>query len=329
MMRATAFLGCVGLLVAGAMAEEPLTVRPAPDGVLLLTEADNGKETVAWVGKTLELRLEGDRPRTGWECGDVSGGVLEGLGMELKPKEGAADKAIGTYIFRYKAAQEGTAALWMVYVSPGGPEVKARDKTVMIKEFKVMVQVKPAAAQPEAKEAQPSPGGRVLPDNATAKFLGSEADWPKCKLVLRDVQPLFGGRDVYLDGSGDCILRAVDKGLQEKRYRLKLAAEESQALRRMCIRADLAYLEIKERQGVPDEAHPEISLTSAAGETRKAAKWANDKVPVFDKVYALLAGMAKRTADLKPEFEGPYDRDWKPEPAKQGPPPAGAALLPR
>jgi len=127
------------------------------------------------------------------------------------------------------------------------------------------------------------------------------------------VQPLFGGQDVYLDGSGDCILRAVDKGLQEKRYRLKLAAEESQALRRMCIRADLAYLEVKERPGVPDEAHPEISLTSAAGETRKVAKWANDKVPAFDKVYALLAGMAKRTADLKPEFEGPYDPAWKPE----------------
>jgi hypothetical protein len=313
MMRATAFLGCVGLLVAGAMAEEPPSVRPAPDGVLLLTEADNGKETVAGVGKTVEVRLVGDRPRTGWECGDVSGGVLEGLGMELKPKEGAADKAIGTYSFRYKAAQEGTAALGMVYVSPGGPEVKARDKTVMIKEFKVMVQVKPAAAQPEAKEAPPPPGGRVLPDNATARFLGSEADWPKCKLVLRDVQPLFGGRDVYLDGSGDCILRAVDKGLQEKRFRLKLAAEESQALRRMCIRADLAYLAIQERPGVPDEAHPEISLTSAAGETRKAAKWANDKVPAFDKVYALLAGMAKRTADLKPEFEGPYDPAWKPE----------------
>ena len=69
MMRATAFLGCVGLLVAGAMAEEPLTVRLTTDGVLLLTGADNGKETVAWVGKTVEVRLEGDRPRTGWEGG--------------------------------------------------------------------------------------------------------------------------------------------------------------------------------------------------------------------------------------------------------------------
>jgi hypothetical protein len=317
-MRATAFLGCVGLLVAGAMAEEPLSVRPAPDGVLLVTEADNGKETVAWVGKTVEVRLEGDQPRTGWEGGDVSGGVLEGLGMELKPKAGAADKAIGTYLFRYKAAKEGTAALRMVYVFPGGPEGRARDATQLVKEFKVTVLVRPAAAQPEAKEAQPPPGGRVLPDNTTARFLGSEADWPKCRLVLRDVQPLFGGQDVYLDGSGDCILRAVDKGLKEKRYRLKLAAEESQALRRMCIRADLAYLEIQERPGVPDEAHPEISLTSAAGETRKVAKWANDKVPAFDKVYALLAGMAKRTADLKPEFEGPYDPAWKPETKYRG-----------
>ncbi|MCX5675739.1 MAG: hypothetical protein NTX87_12095 [Planctomycetota bacterium] len=311
MMRAMAFLGCVGLLVAGAMAEEPLTIRLTTDGVLLVTEADNGKETVAWVGKTVELRLEGDQPGTGWEA-DAASGPLEGPVLEFKPAPGAADKAVGTYIFRYKAVKEGAAAIRAVYVFPGGPQPVVRKATKLVREFKATVAVKaPAAGVPQGKETPA--GGRVLPDNATAKFLGPEADWPKCKLVLRDVQGLFGGQDVYLDGSGDCILRAVDKGLKEKRFRLKLAAEESLALRRMCIRADLAYLEIKERPGVPDEAHPEISITSAAGETRKVAKWANDKVPAFDKVYALLAGMAKRTADLKPEFEGPYDPAWKPE----------------
>jgi hypothetical protein len=64
---------------------------------------------------------------------------------------------------------------------------------------------------------------------------------------------------------------------------------------------------------VPDEAHPEISLTNAAGESRKAAKWANDKALAFDKVYAVLVGISKRTAELKPEYEGKYDPTWKPE----------------
>jgi len=61
--------------------------------------------------------------------------------MVLKAKEGAADKAIGTYLFRYKAAKEGTAALRMVYVFPGGPEVRARDATQLVKEFMVAVLV--------------------------------------------------------------------------------------------------------------------------------------------------------------------------------------------
>ena len=295
-MRLAALL-CMGLLAAGAAAEESVTLRiAAGDGALLLTEADNQKETVAWVGRTIEVRLEGDKPRTGWEDGTDKGG-LEPLGLEFKPKEGAADKAIGTYTFRYKAAAEGQAFIRIVYIYPGGPEVKTRDATARVKEFKALVQVKPAtatppAAAPDAKGTQ-TESGRVTADNATAKFLGPESDWPKCKLALRDVHPLSGGRDVTVDGSGECTVRLVEKGV-EKRFTLKLAQEEVAALRRMCIRSDLADLKIKDRPGVPDEAHPEISLTNAAGETRKVAKWANDKVPAFDKVYVVLVGIAKR-----------------------------------
>lgn len=304
-------IGVVALLAAfgvWAAAEELVTLRiAAGDGAILLTEADNQKETVAWVGRTIEVRLEGDKPRTGWEDG-TDKGVLEPLGLDFKPKDGAADKAIGTYTFRYKAAAEGQAFIRIVYVYPGGPEVKTRDATAKVKEFKALVQVKPATATPPVPAAPPAAApdakgpppasGRVTADNATAKFLGPESDWAKCKLALRDVQPLSGGRDVTVDGSGECTVRLVEKGA-EKRFTLKLAQEEVAALRRMCIRSDLAELKIAERAGVPDEAHPEISLTNAAGETRKVAKWANDKVPAFDKVYVVLVGISKREPEKK------------------------------
>jgi hypothetical protein len=317
MIGFSTMLAALGAPAAGAAAEESVTLKiAAGDGAILMTEADNQKESVAWVGRTIEVRLEGDKPRTGWEDG-TDKGVLEPLGLELKAKEGAADKAIGTYTFRYKCVKEGRTFVRIVYVYPGGPEVKSRDATAKVKEFKALVEVKAAAAPAPAAPQADAPGtqtasGRVTADNATSKFLGPESDWPKCKVALRDIQGLFGGQDVYVDGSGDCIVRLVEKG-NEKRFSLKLAQEEAAALRRMCIRSDLADLKIKERPGVPDEAHPEISLTSAAGETRKAAKWANDKVPAFDKVYAVLVGISKRTADLKPTYEGKYDPAWKPE----------------
>lgn len=302
MVRAIAALGWLAMMTPGFAADEVVTVRLTPAGNVLVTEADSGKEVIAWVGRPVEVRLEGDRPRTGWEGGEAEG-VLQHTGFELKPKPDAADKAIGTYVFRYKAVKEGVAALRMVYVYPGGPEVKARDATQLVKEFKVTVRVRPApatSAMPTAKEGERAP----LPDNATAKFLGPEGDWPKCRLVLRDVQGLFGGEDIDIRGSGECTIRVVAAG-KEKRFRLKLTAEETLALRRACIESDLVDLKIKDRPGVPDEAHPELALSNAAGETRKVAKWANDKVPAFDKVYQALRALKEKTKDLKPESEGP------------------------
>ncbi len=312
MVRAIAAAGWVVMMAAGLAAGEDITVRLTPAGGVLVIEADSGKEVVAWVGRTLEVRLEGDRPRTGWEGGEADG-AIQRTGFDFKPKPDAADKAIGTYTFRYNAVKEGVAALRMVYVFPGGPEPTIRKATELVREFKVTVRVRPALATPAAKEGEREP---PLPDNATARFLGPEGDWPKCQLVLRDVQGLFGGEDVYVSGAGECTIRLVAAGMKEKRFRLKLTASETLALRRACVEADLADLRIRDRSGVPDEAHPELSLTSAAGETRKVAKWANDKVPAFDKVYQAVRALKEKTKDLKPEYDGPYDRAWKPGPGK-------------
>ncbi len=42
------------------------------------------------------------------------------------PKPGAADKAIGTCVFRYRAVKPGQAKLRVVYVLPGGPGCEAQ-----------------------------------------------------------------------------------------------------------------------------------------------------------------------------------------------------------
>jgi len=157
----------------------------------------------------------------------------------------------------------------------------------------------------------------VAAPNATAKFLGSASDWSKCKVVLRDVQGLFGGRDIRVDGIRDCVISVVSQGLQEKRFRLRLFPEETYVLRRLCIEGDLVALKIKERPGLPDEARPEIAITNAGGETRTVAKWAGDKVPEFDNVYEALRALVKKTQGKKPEYEGKYEGETKPAPAQK------------
>lgn len=107
----------------------------------------NGKTVEVHVGQRLELRLEGDKPTTGWEIGSgdvkvIQGQkVLKGLGETFEPRKEAKDRAIGTYIFRYEAVAEGEVHLVARYVFPGGPDVKARKATKLVKEMKVTIKV--------------------------------------------------------------------------------------------------------------------------------------------------------------------------------------------
>ena len=144
------------------------------------------------------------------------------------------------------------------------------------------------------------------PANATEMFVGSAAQWAKCRITLDDVQGLFGGTAVVVDGSGECVIRIVDRGLQEKRFKVKLSAEETAALRTAMIDADFVSIKIKDRPGVPDEARPTITVRNADGKEETRAKWANDKVPGFDTVYRALRDLQEKTKGLKPEYEGKY-----------------------
>jgi hypothetical protein len=47
------------------------------------------------------------------------------------------------------------------------------------------------------------------------------------------------------------------------------------------------------------------------------AKWDGDKVEAFDRVYQGLLDLRKKTEAVKPEYEGPYQREWRP--AADGP----------
>lgn len=138
-----------------AQAEEP---------DLLITEEANGRTVEATVGQLIEVRLEGDRPRTGWEASAPEGEAVQTLGARpgergrppqavFTPKPGAQDEAIGTYAFHYRAVKPGQSRLRVVYVFPGGPEPTIRSATELVKEFVVTVNVTaPLAAKEKPGE---------------------------------------------------------------------------------------------------------------------------------------------------------------------------------
>lgn len=167
--------------------------------------------------------------------------------------------------------------------------------------------------------------------NTTAKFLGPEDQWNRCGITLADVHLLWGGTAIYLQGSGQCVVRIIKKR-EEKRFNLNLWSEEGMALRKLLVEADFLTIQIKDRMGVPDEARPTITLQNAEGRTHKQMKWANDKMEPFDRVYGALLDLRKKTDCLKADYGGTYQSDWRPsappasQPAASEPPTTQPAL---
>jgi len=146
---------------------------------------------------------------------------------------------------------------------------------------------------------------RLIGQLSTAKFLGPDADWPKCSIQLRDVHPLHGGVDIDLQGDGACLIRIV--GLPPKRREtktsLQLTQEQAQAFRTLCIQNDLIGLKIPVRPGIPDEKQPSLILKNAAGQAFQISKWSGDKEPRFDDLRKALYAIAKETIEKEARRE--------------------------
>ncbi len=165
---------------------------------------------------------------------------------------------------------------------------------------------------------------RVVVPLAVACGVAAAGETPKAEpgkakvqqIVLRDVQGLWGGRDLCLRADGSLDVRVVDprKGAKAvSQYALKLSDEQVAEVAKLV--ADRAFfkIEIANRPGVPDEARPTISVRLADGTEKSVAKWANDKHADFDALYAHLLGLCKlATTKGKLVWQGPRGAALKP-----------------
>lgn len=146
-------------------------------------------------------------------------------------------------------------------------------------------------------------------DNETKNFLGNESEWQNIRIELKDIQGLWGGRNIFIIGSGKTIIQIVNPdsekglGLFEKRYTLSLDDYEIKGLIDTFIKNDFVTIKLNDRPGVPDEAKPEIILINSRGEYREVSKWQNDKNERFDMIYQQILEIEKKTEKLIPTSE--------------------------
>ena len=133
------------------------------------------------------------------------------------------------------------------------------------------------------------------------------------QVVLQDVHPLWGGRNLYLFGDGKLFVQMVERGGEETRYALQVEPARVEELARLLAEHRFMEIEIEDRPGLPDEARPEIDVVWQSGAHKTVAKWANDTHPDFDAIYAWLLELAEGVTDQSPVYAGPYEEDWRPE----------------
>lgn len=150
---------------------------------------------------------------------------------------------------------------------------------------------------------------------STGELLGPEGARAHAWIALRDVHPLWGGREVFVEGSGQVVVREVPRGgpPDEQRAAGEIPAAEAQALLARAVELDLLRVKIPERPGVPDEARPTLVLHAASGAEGRLTKWENDRVPALDELRGRLNEIAERVLKAHPpQAVGRFDPAWRP-----------------
>ena len=145
---------------------------------------------------------------------------------------------------------------------------------------------------------------------------GNEVSFKIEVLILKDVQPLFGGNNFYLYCDGIVFVESVNmrEEIKCKRYKLKLSNEQLKILAELISKHNFFTITIPERPGKPDEARPAITVKLLSGEEKEVMKWANDTHEDFDAIYNWLLDVIKIIKEnLVPFHLGVYEHDWTPE----------------
>jgi len=136
------------------------------------------------------------------------------------------------------------------------------------------------------------------------------------RITLRDIQGLWGGRDLSLGGNGRLIVTVVDPRRGDKavsQYGLQLPDAQAAEVGKLVAERGFFKIEIPARPGVPDEARPTIAVRLADGTEKSVAKWANDKHADFDALYKHLLSLCDLAAKKgKLLFQGPRGSAPKP-----------------
>ncbi|MCK5312172.1 MAG: hypothetical protein KAJ62_08680 [Desulfobacteraceae bacterium] len=155
----------------------------------------------------------------------------------------------------------------------------------------------------------------------TQEFIyGNSSNWDGVKIELSDIQALFGGRNILIDGSGYIFVQSVrpkQQGLEQKNYTFVLEKNEIKKILQTFIEQDFISLKDSREMAPPDQADPEIILTNSLGHKHSVTSWDpplpgdnNSASNRFHAVYRTLLRLETKAIETcKPVNSAPYSNN--------------------
>lgn len=133
-------------------------------------------------------------------------------------------------------------------------------------------------------------------------------------LVLRDVQHLFGGRNVYVDSNGQVWVQDIDRSRSEMRAHYTITPNKLKALQQLVLASQNLNFIIPERPERPhaDEGRPMLIVKFSPDKVTRVGKWDDDSHPLFDPVYQYLISLSLLPYEAQILYQGSYRNDWVP-----------------
>ena len=133
------------------------------------------------------------------------------------------------------------------------------------------------------------------------------------RVVLLDVQGLWGGRNLYVNAKGQGWQQDVKPGkagLQEHVYEFVLTKGTLDRFGEILAQHDFFNIRIKDRFGVPDEARPTIYVETVDGRSGYVSMWSGDHNDDFTAIYEVLLKWAKSNTEQASSRVAARDFDW-------------------
>ncbi len=152
----------------------------------------------------------------------------------------------------------------------------------------------------------------------TEQFFGTEVDGQHAAVVLRQISPLFGGREYYLSEAGRLVIvdiRRDEQGLiNERRFEIEKLEEDAAAVFKLMIAKEILAvpLELEDKPGPTCTNPPLMLLRNAAGDVRALPTIKGAPSKAYEDVLMAIAALMQKTRGIEPSYLGNLDEGYVP-----------------